>query len=73
MKQDRAVQYGQFLIKYRWPVLLGTLLIAFAAMAGVTRMEMKTEYRVFFGEDNPQLQAFDAIEKIYTKNLLILY
>lgn len=68
MKQDRAVQYGQFLIKYRWPVLLGTLLIAFAAMAGVTRMEMKTEYRVFFGEDNPQLQAFDAIEKIYTKN-----
>ena len=68
MQQDRVVQYGQWLIKRRWPVLFGMLLIAVAAMAGVMHMQLKNEYRVFFGEDNPQLQAFDKLEKIYTKN-----
>ena len=34
---------------------------------------MITEYRVFFGPDNPQLKAFDAVQNIYTKNDNILF
>lgn len=68
MQQDRVVKYGQWVIKRRWPVLFGMVLIAVAAMAGVMHMQLKNEYRVFFGEDNPQLLAFDKLEKIYTKN-----
>jgi len=33
-----------------------------------------SSYRIFFSEDNPQLQAFDALQNIYTKddNVMII-
>ena len=42
-------------------------------MSGVRFLRMETAYRVFFGKDNPQLKAFDAVQDIYTKNDNILF
>ena len=41
--------------------------------SGASRLQFIDEYRVFFGEDNPQLRAFDAVQDIYTKNDNILF
>jgi len=41
--------------------------------SGASRLKFIDEYRVFFGEDNPQLVAFDAVQDIYTKNDNILF
>ncbi len=68
-----VVGYAEWVIQWRWLVLLVTMGLAGLATVGVTRIEMKTEYRVFFSEDNPQLQAFDEVENIYTKNDNILF
>ena len=42
-------------------------------MSGVRFFRMETAYRGFFGKDNPQLKAFDAVQDIYTKNDNILF
>lgn len=71
--RNLAVRYGEWLIRWRWAVIVGSLLIALGAMSGVRFLRMETEYRVFFGSDNPQLQAFDAVQHTYTKNDNILF
>jgi predicted RND superfamily exporter protein len=63
-----TVRYARALLRFRWPVLLGGLLVTFLAASGGKHLGFDNSYRVFFGEDNPQLQAFDALENIYAKN-----
>jgi predicted RND superfamily exporter protein len=36
-------------------------------------IKFTTNYRVFFGPDNPQLLAFDELEKVYTKNDNVMF
>lgn len=68
-----SVKYARWLLRRRWTVLLCSLMLAFATLAGGQFIRMETAYRVFFGEDNPQLKAFDAVQNIYTKNDNILF
>lgn len=48
-------------------LLIGIALIVTAA-AGAQKLVFKSDYRVFFGPENPQLQAFEAMQKVYTKS-----
>ena len=36
--------------------------------SGARFLEFTNDYRVFFGEGNPQLKAFDNLQDTYTKN-----
>ena len=66
-------RYARWVIRWRWPVVFASVaLIALAGM-GAMRLKFIDEYRVFFGPDNPQLLAFDAVENIYTKNDNLLF
>lgn len=64
----RAEGYARWVIQQRLWVLLGSLLFAVLLATGASRLGFIDEYRVFFGEENPQLMAFDAVEAVYTKN-----
>jgi len=57
----------------RWRVLLVAMLIVAATGSGARLLTMNADYKVFFSKKNPQLAAFDALQKIYTKddNILI--
>ncbi len=55
-------------LRYRWLVIVGTLFFVFGAMMGARNIAFDNSYRIFFSEDNPQLQAFDALQNIYTKD-----
>ena len=69
-----AIQWAKFVIRYKWPVLLGTILLAFG-LASQGKMEFDGDYHVFFSESNPELEAFDALQEKYTKDdnvLLVL-
>jgi len=35
---------------------------------GAQKLEFKNDYRVFFSEENPQLTAFESMQKIYAKS-----
>ncbi len=59
-------------LKYRWWVLIGSIAFVMAAGSGARFLGMSTDYRVFFSKENPQLTAFDELEKRYSKNDNIL-
>jgi len=49
-------------------VLILTLLLASVFSPGITNLGLNNDYRIFFSEDNPDLNAFDSLENTYTKN-----
>ena len=65
--------FGSWVIKYRWMIILLSLLLVFAAASGGRFLVFKADYRVFFSDDNPQLQAFEKLEKTYSRNDNILF
>ena len=56
------------MLTYRWSVVLVSLLIVLAVGSGARHITFGNDYRMFFSEDNPQLQAFEALQDTYTKN-----
>ncbi len=49
-------------------VILATLIFVVLSAAGAQKLVFKSDYRVFFGEENPQLTAYESIQKIYNKS-----
>lgn len=65
--------YADFIIRYRWLVLLLSIVASVGIIAGAKNLAFNNDYRVFFSEDNPHLLAFDRQQKTYTKNDNILF
>ena len=67
-------RYTQWVLRWRWPILLATFVWVGLAASGGRFLRFSTDYRDFFGADNPQLQAFEEIQDTYTKsdNVLIV-
>ena len=57
--------YG-FVGKHPIWVILACIAFAVAAATGAQKLEFKNDYRVFFGEENPQLTAFESMQKMHT-------
>ncbi len=73
-KYDHAtVRFAEFIIRWRWAVILLTLAVVIFAGYGSSRLYFKSDYRVWFGEGNPQLQAFETLQDVYTKQDNILF
>lgn len=70
---SKAEAYGRWVVRWRWPVLIGSLLLAMIAGFGATKLGFDNSYRVFFGPDNPQLLAFEELENTYSKNDNVLF
>ena len=71
---EQGVQrYARWVVRRRWPVLIVALLLVGVAASGVANLGLAANYRVFFGSDNPDLAAFEAVQNIYTKNDNILF
>lgn len=61
-------RYAQLIIRWRWlVVLLSALAIGVSLVSIKENIKFSTDYRVFFGPNNPQVLAFDKIEADYTK------
>ena len=56
-----------------WWILLVTILAVSAMSYGVVYLEFKTDYRVYFSEENPQLKAYESIQDTYTKSDAVLF
>ncbi len=63
-----AAALTQRVIRHRGLVLLAAVLAAVALGSGASRLEFSTNYRVFFSDANPELQAFEDLQNTYTKN-----
>lgn len=70
---DWASRYADWLIRNRWLVLIASILITLFIASGARLLAFNNDYRVFFSEDNPQLQEFEQLQRTYTKIDNILF
>ncbi|WP_290698320.1 MMPL family transporter [Amphritea sp.] len=57
-----------FVLKHPIWVLLTALVLVVGAAAGAKNLVFKSDYRVFFSADNPQLIAYESMQNIYNKS-----
>lgn len=60
-------------VRYPWLNLLGMILVFLVTSYGVKDIGLTADYRIFFSEENPELVAFDAIERTYAKNFGVMF
>ncbi len=70
---DFLEAYARGVIRARWLVLLASLAVIGIMGYGAQHLKFSTDYRDYFGKDNPQLVAFDRVQNIYNKNDSVLY
>ena len=64
---------GEWVVRWRWLVMLGCLAVTAGVATGASRLTFDNNYRVFFSKENPELKAFEAMQRIYSKNDNILF
>jgi len=65
--------YTRWIIRWKYFIVLTSFAIAFAAAYGGQFLGFSNDYRMFFGEDNPQLLAFEKMQATFNKNDNILF
>ena len=65
--------YTRWIIRWKYLVVLITLALTFAAASGGRFLGFSNDYRMFFGEDNPQLLAFEKMQATFNKNDNVLF
>ncbi|MFQ5587156.1 MAG: hypothetical protein ACE5GF_10120 [Thermodesulfobacteriota bacterium] len=65
--------FGALVITYRWLIIVGAILVVVAAGSGGRYLTFSNDYRYFFSKENPQLNAFEALQDTYTKNDNVLF
>ena len=65
--KDFAKRYYGFVLGHPRLVVLLCLALVLLAGLGVRQLKFKNDYRMFFSSENPQLQAFEALQNTYTK------
>jgi predicted RND superfamily exporter protein len=63
-----AREYSQVIIRYRWLIVLTTIIAISAMGYGALFLKFTNDYRVFFSNENPQLLAFENLQDTYSKN-----
>ena len=59
--------FGRFVVKYRWLIVALATVIVVVAGSGARLLTFNNDTRVFFSEQNPQLQALEELENTYTR------
>ena len=67
------VRFTKGVIRFRWAVVAAVILLTALIGKNSTGLFFDTDYRAFFSDENPQVQAFDELQEVYTKNDNILF
>lgn len=60
--------YCQFIHRFRWAIVTAFVVLSVFAGFEVVQLRSTADNRVFFGPNNPELTALDALEDTYTEN-----
>ena len=60
--------YARWIVRWRWLVLLVSLVAVVLLASGGQFLKFTNDYRVFFSKENPYLAAFENLQDTYTKN-----
>lgn len=70
--ETAVVRYARWVVDHPWLTLLLSALMVGALATGAKNLKFSTDYRVYFGPENPQLLAFEELQNVYAKNDSIL-
>ena len=59
----------RFVLTYRWWVIATTLLLCLLSALGTRYLVFNDDTRIWFGERNPYLKAYIALEETYVKKI----
>ena len=65
--------FGKWVVKYRWWIIIATIIVVLVVSSGMRFLTINNDTRVFFSEDNPQLQALEALENTFSKDNSVLF
>ena len=63
-----AANLARFVIAWRWLVIFGCLAVSALVASNASTLTIANNYRVFFSENNPELNTFEEFQATYTKN-----
>lgn len=66
--ETAVVNLARQIIRWRWLVIVASLMIVAGAASGARFLSLSTDYRIWFSAENPQLQAFEELQKVYTQD-----
>jgi predicted RND superfamily exporter protein len=61
------IAFSEWVIKLRWWLIIVSIVVVAVAASGMRFLTFENDLRVFFSEQNPQLQALEKLENTYTK------
>ena len=65
--------YINFIMRHRIWVIIVVLLGSIAASTGMSKLNFASDYRVFFGADNPDLKKWDDYQATFSNNDNVLF
>ncbi len=71
-KTSFTIRAVAWIASHPWGSIALSLLLVGVMAFGATRLNFSNDIRVFFSEDNPDLQAYEAMEKTYSKSTNVL-
>ena len=73
--KDKALvnRLGNFVTAHPWWTLILTLVVVSVLSLGARDLGFKNDYRIYFSKENPQLQAFEAIQDTYSKSDNVMF
>jgi len=66
-------RFGPWVVRHPWGIIAVSLILAMVAISGVRFLTITNDSRVYFSKENPQLQAFEALERIYSRDNNVLF
>jgi hypothetical protein len=66
-------RYARWLLRWRYLVVLVCVAATVAMGWGIQHIGFSSDFRVYFKEDNPELNAFEYLQDVYTKNDNVVY
>ena len=67
-REHFAARFARRVLAARWWIIATTVFLVAVASIGMSRLEFSANYRIFFDEHNPQLQALEELENTYGKS-----
>ena len=68
-----AKNYAEFITRHKVITVLLSIVAIMSMGYGAQFLTFTNDYRVFFGEDNPQLVAFEDLQDTYSKNDNVMF
>lgn len=73
MKQDDLIsRFCRWVTTHNWLVFIVSIVVVMGFAAGIKHLSFNSNYRIFFSQDNPQLKAYEQLERDYNKTDNIL-